>query len=85
MKSLILASLLCSLYTQADFVTDFLNRAEINEPVRRDRMEVMLRVLQEFSVDDRTLMYIFLEDLNDENEPEESSEECFLCAQGINP
>lgn len=79
-KILAVVSLLWCLTTNADNVDKFLERAGINDPIKRNHIEAILRVLQEFNVDDRTLMYVFLEELNDESDPE-SLEECFECAQ----
>jgi hypothetical protein len=82
-KAIGLASLLWVFNACGDNVDNFLNRAGITETFKRDRLEVMLRVLQEFNIDDRTLMYVFLEEINDESDPE-SLEECFECAVCFN-
>ena len=79
MKKILLLTLLWVSTACGDNVEKFLDRAGITDVFKRDRIEVMLRVLQEFNVDDRTLMYVFLEELNDESDPE-SLEECFECA-----
>jgi len=82
-RIVVLTSLLWVFNACGDSVDRFLDRAGITDVFKRDRLEVMLRVLQEFNVDDRTLMYVFLEEINDESNPE-SLEECFECAQVYN-
>ena len=77
MKRLVLGLCLLFCSTQAN-VEEFLAAAQIVEGEQYDRLTVMFHVLEEFDLEDRTIMYLYLESLEDKSlECDENF--CFEC------
>lgn len=77
MKRLLLGICLLFSTAQADNVEEFLSAARI-EGEQYERLCGMMRVLEGFSLEDRTIMYLYLESLEDK-ELDKDEECCFEC------
>jgi len=80
-KRLLLCALLAIAPIGAMSVDDFLASARIQDQEQYARLRVLCRMMEELSVEDRTMIYVFLDSINDEQEgTENDSEACFECA-----
>ena len=79
MKRLFLGACLLFCSTQAN-VEEFLAMALVTEAEQYERLRVMLHVLEEFDLEDRTIMCLYLENLEDiQLELESDNRICFEC------
>jgi hypothetical protein len=67
-KKLLLALVLCFGSMQAITLEQTLDLAGVTNPQRRVWLSYVCNLLEKMSIDDRTIVYMYLEDLNDEDE-----------------
>lgn len=81
MKRLFLGVCLMFYPIQADNVRDFLSTADIVDGEQYELLNVMLHIMEELSVENRTIIYIYLENLEDKTLSGLDSDEkfCFEC------
>lgn len=88
MKKLILALSLCFTSLNAVSINDFLSKAikfeqEQYDRLQYDRLYALCLLMEELSVEDRTIIYVFLDELEDEHVTSvNDSEVCDECAAG---
>lgn len=83
MKKIILALSLCFTSLVAIPVQDFMDKVVIADKEQYDRIFVLCRVMEELSVEDRTIIYVFLDQLDEDHDVSENdSEACHECAAG---
>ena len=83
MKKIILALSLCFTSLVAIPVQDFMDKVVIADKEQYDRIFVLCRVMEELSVEDRTIIYVFLDQLDEDRDVSENdSEVCHECAAG---
>lgn len=81
MKSIILSALLSFSLASAVSVEEFLSSARIEDQEQHERLRVLCRMMEELSVEDRTIIYVFLDSINDEEEASSNdSDMCYECA-----
>lgn len=83
MKKLILALSLCFTSLVAIPVNEFLDKVVIANQEQYDRLFVLCRVMEELSVEDRTIIYVFLDELEEDHDVSvNDSDVCHECAAG---
>jgi hypothetical protein len=81
MKRLLLCALLAISPIGAMSVEDFLASARIQDAEQYARLSVLCRMMEELSVEDRTIIYVFLDSINDErDQADNDSDLCYECA-----
>jgi len=78
-KIVFLVSLFWCLSLHSDKVDDFLDRVKFFSLYQRNHLGYYMRLLESLNADDRTILYVFLEELNDERQPDALDDFCSAC------
>lgn len=81
MKRLFLGVCLMFCPVQADNIEDFLESANIVEGEQYELLNVMLRIMEDLNIENRTIIYIYLDALQDKalKSLDEDEKICFEC------
>jgi len=81
MKNLVLSALLSFGFMHAVPVEELLDRAHIEDARQRMYLSYLCHLMEKLSVEDRTIINIFLDSINDEEEASSNdSDMCYECA-----